>query len=136
MTSVLMKILSLALLPVFLIACATAEKPRYQYNEIRVENNSRQVLRDFRIIVPTTGAEFGCGNIAPLGLCSNRFGSRPYQQNPIVIEWSYGERKRQTNEFVVPVPANYTLGIPIQGVVEVNQGGELQVYFLQEAGYD
>jgi hypothetical protein len=129
-----MKIIPLAVLSLLVAACATAEKPGYLYNEIRVQNNSKQMLRDFRITVPSTGAEFRCGNIAPLGLCSNRIRSRPYRQNPIVIEWSYGNRQRQTSEFVVPVPANYAIDAPIQGVVEVSAGGGMQVYFLQEAG--
>lgn len=131
-----MKILLLAVLSLLVTACATAEKSGYMYNEIRVQNNSKQVLRDFRITVPSTGAEFRCGNVAPLGLCSNRIGSRPYRQNPIVIEWSYGDGRRQTSEFVVPVPVSYTTGAPIQGVVEVDAGGDMQVYFSQEAGYD
>lgn len=129
-----MKTSPLAVLLLLAVSCATTDKG-YVYNEIRVQNNSRQLLRDFRIIVPSTGAEFRCGNIAPLGLCSNRIGSRPYRQNPIVIEWSYGDGRRQTSEFVVPVPANYAIDAPIQGVVEVDTEGDMQAYFLQEAGY-
>ncbi len=119
-----------------LTACATIEQPHYLYNEIRVENNSRQILKGLSIHVPATGAEFSCGNIAPLGLCANQFGARPYRHNPIVIEWSYGNRQRQTNEFVVPVPTNYAVEIPLQGVVEVSRNGEMQVYFLQDATYN
>ena len=131
-----MRLLLSIVLSGLVTACATSEKPQHIYNEIRVENNSRELLRDFSIQVPSTGAEFTCGNIAPLGLCANRFSERPYGHNPIVIQWSYGDGQRQTNEFIVPVPANYAIGVPLQGVVEVSKTGEMQVYFLQDARYN
>lgn len=121
---------------IFVAACASTGKPDYRYNEIQVVNNSKQVLRDVSIKVLATGAEFGCGNIAPLGLCSNRFGARKYRHNPIRVEWNFGDRARSTDEFNVLVPANYATGVAIQGVVEISADGELKVYFLQEAKYN
>lgn len=121
---------------VFVVACASTGKPDYMYNEIQVVNNSKQILRDVSIKVPATGAEFSCGNIAPLGLCSNRFGIRKYRHNPIRIEWTFGDQVRSTDEFIVPVPANYATGVAIQGVAEISADGELKVYFLQEAKYN
>ena len=116
-------------------ACASNYQPTYYYNEIRVLNNSSQSLRNLSIRVPATGAEFSCGNVAPRGLCSNRFGARKYRYNPIQIEWGYGKNPIKTQEFTVPVPATFSLGVKIQGVVEVRDTGELQVYFEQESGF-
>ena len=116
-------------------ACATSYQPTYYYNEIRVINNSSQILRNFSIRVPATGGEFSCGNVAPKGLCSNRFGKRKYQYNPIEVEWRYGGNPLQTQEFTVPVPGTFTLGLAIQGVVEVSENGEMRAYFRQETLY-
>ena len=118
-----------------LTACATTHQPAYYYNEIRVLNNSSQILRNLSIRVPATGGEFTCGNIAPRGLCSNRFGARKYQYNPIQIEWTYGNGPVRTQDFTVPIPATFSLGLKIQGVVEVSDTGEMQVYFEQESGF-
>lgn len=131
-----MKLLPLLFLSSVLLGCASSGPDRYLYNEIRVVNDSTQILRNLSIRVPGTGAEFSCGNIAPLGLCANRFGPRTYQHNPILIEWSYGDGQRRTSEFIVPVPANFATGVPLQGVVEVSETGEMRVYFLQEAKYN
>ena len=121
---------------VYLItACATNHQPTYYYNEIRVLNNSSQILRNLSIRVPATGGEFSCGNIAPKGLCSNRFGARKYHYNPVQIEWSFGGGPVRTQDFTVPVPATFNLGLKIQGVVEVSDTGEMKVYFEQESGY-
>lgn len=120
---------------IIVAACASTGKPAYMYNEIRVVNNSKQVLRDFSIKVPATRGEFSCGNIAPQGFCANRFEARKYRHNSIRIEWSYGARSRRTDEFVVPVPANFVTGVVLQGIAEINASGTLQVYFLQEEKY-
>ena len=118
-----MRMTMLSIGAILLAACASSEKPSYMYNEISVINNSKQILRDFSIKVPATGAEFSCGNVAPLGLCSNRFGLRKYRYNPIQIGWSFGDRGLQTDEFVVPVPVSYATGVAIQGVVEISADG-------------
>ena len=115
-------------------ACAsTGEfgRPEYTYDEIRVLNKSRQVLPDFSITVPATGAQFSCGNIAPQGLCANSFGQRRYRYNPIRIEWSYGTRNRQTDDFVVQVPDDFTTELPLKGVIEINTGGRVRAYVVQ-----
>ena len=130
-----MRSLFLSAIACLITACATNYQPTYYYNEIRVINNSSQILRNLSIRVPATGGEFSCGNVAPRGLCSNRFGKRKYHYNPIQIEWGYGDNPERTQEFTVPVPATFTLGVSIQGVVEVNDNGEMRAYFEQETMY-
>ena len=113
-------------------ACATSYQPDYYYDEIRVLNNSSQVLGNLSIRVPATGGEFSCGNIAPRGLCSSRFAARRYQYNPIQIEWGHGGNLRRTQEFTVPVSPDFDTGVAIQGVVEIGDNGEMRAYFKQQ----
>lgn len=84
-------------------ACSTSYKPMCMYNENIVVNNSRELVQEVTITVPSTGRTFSCGNIAPLGICSNHFDKRRYDYNPIRIVWAFGNSTQQTDEFVVPV---------------------------------
>jgi hypothetical protein len=113
-------------------ACATSYQPSYIYSEILVVNNSRELIQDVTISVPKTGRVFSCGNIAPLGVCSNRFGKRRYNFDPIKIDWGFGNEARQTEEFVVPVPAYFSTGVVLKGVLEISPQGDLKAYFDQD----
>ena len=116
-------------------ACSTSYKPMYMYNEILVVNNSRELLQEVTITVPGTVRTFSCGNIAPLGICSNRFGNRRYEYNPIRIAWVFGNNARQTEEFVVPVPATFGTGLSLRGVLAISPEGQLSAYFQQETPF-
>jgi hypothetical protein len=113
-------------------ACSTTYKPMYMYNEILVVNNSRELLQEVTITAPSTGRTFSCGNIAPLGICSNHFDNRRYQYNPIRISWVVGNFAQQTEEFVVPVPDSFATGVPLKGVLAVSAEGQMSAYFQQE----
>ncbi len=128
-----MRNLALAWVLVTIAACAGTSRPEYQINEVLVVNNSRAVLNDVRITVPSTGRSFTCGSVAPLGICGNRFGKRRYEYRPIRIEWRYGDRSRRSDEFVVPVPATFYTGVPLRAVLSVSPDGAIETYFEQDA---
>ena len=113
-------------------ACSTSYKPMYMYNEIIVVNNSRELLQEVTINAPGTGRTFSCGNIAPLGICSNQFDNRRYEYNPIRIAWAFGNSTQQTEEFVVPVPDSFATGVPLKGVLAVSPEGQMSAYFQHE----
>lgn len=115
-----------------LSACATGYNPTYHYNEILVVNNSRQLIQDVTISASESGRQFSCGNIAPLGICSDRFPRRRYEQNPIRISWVFGGSAGQTSEFVLEVPATMSTGLPLRGVLAISPKGEIAAYFEQE----
>ena len=113
-------------------ACATTYQPSYTYNEILVANNSRELIQNVAIEVVGTGREFSCGNIAPFGICSNRFGQRPYEQNPIQVSWSFGSSVNQTEAFVVKVPTRFSTELPLRGVLAIGPDGSISTYFEQD----
>lgn len=113
-------------------ACAAHYKPAYSFNEILIVNNSREVIRDVAISAPDSGRSFGCANIAPLGICSNKFPRRPYRYQPIQIDWVFANQARQTERFVVDVPPTLYTGLVLRGVLEIGPEGEISAYFEQE----
>lgn len=126
------KIFTAVLFGLSLASCATSYQPRYSYNEILVVNNSKELVRNATITVSGTGQVFSCGNIAPLGICSNRFGQRRYEMNPIKVDWTFGNTARQSGEFIVKVPAYYPTGLALRGVLAIEADGSISVYFEQE----
>jgi len=119
------------MLAILLSACATGYQPYYYFNEILIINKSRELIQDVKISVSETGREFSCGNIAPLGICSNKIPSRQYMKKPIQIAWVFGNTARQTNEFVLEVPATMDIALPLRGVLEISPRGSLSAYFEQ-----
>ena len=117
------------MLGILLSACATVKTPQYFYNEILIINKSRELIQNVKISVNETGRGFSCGNIAPLGICSNKIPSRQYMKNPIRIAWVFGSAARQTNEFVLEVPATMDIDLPLRGVLEISPQGSLSAYF-------
>ena len=121
------------LLPILLIsACASGYKPTHYYNEVLIVNNSRQLIQDVRITAKETGRSFSCGNIAPLGICSNKIPQRRYNYSPIQIAWVFGNTARQTDEFVLEVPATMHIGLPLRGVLEISPQGVISARFEQD----
>ncbi|NCF37670.1 MAG: hypothetical protein GWP56_15020 [Gammaproteobacteria bacterium] len=116
-------------------ACATKYQPNYMIHEIAVVNNSREMIQQVTVSVPDTGATFSCGNIAPLGLCSNRMGKRRYEYNPIKIDWVFGNTAGQTKEFVIDVPSYFSTGVPLRAEIAFSPEGELSAYFEQETPF-
>lgn len=115
-----------------LTACAVTVGPSHTINEIVVVNNTRGLVRDVSIRDTELDRVFSCGNIAPSGICSNRFARRPYRQNPIRIEWTVGDATRRSGEFVLEVPATLYQGLPLRGVLEISPPGQITVYFEQD----
>ena len=126
----LLKVATGVILPVtLLVACATSPRTFYTFNEIVVVNLSRELLRDVTIRDVINDRRFGCGNIAPRGICANEFAPRPYRQNPIRISWTFGDYLRQSEDFVVEVPAGADPERPLRGVLEVSPRGAIRAYF-------
>lgn len=116
-------------------ACATSYNPSYSYNEVLIINNSKELIEDVTISSSETGRSFSCGNIAPLGICSDKFPQRRYQQTPIQVSWIFGGNARQSEEFVIEVPATMSTGRPLRGVLEISPEGELAARFEQDTPF-
>ncbi len=116
-------------------ACASRTQPEYSINEVLLVNNSSQLLREVTVIVPATRRSFGCGSVAPRGVCGNKIPSRRYEANPIQVEWTFGNRSRSTDEFVIPVPTAFSTGFPLRAVLAVSPDGAIEAYFEQDTPF-
>lgn len=128
-----MKKLIIATAALVMASCASTYKPMYSVNEVLLVNNSREILREVSVTVPNTGRSFSCGNVAPFGICGTRLPARRYESNPIQVEWTFGNRSRSSDEFVVPVPATFATGKPLRAVLAVSEDGAMSAYFEQES---
>ena len=113
-------------------SCATSYESLYSYNEILIINRSRELIQDVTISAGETNRTFSCGNIAPRGICSDKFPARQYMKNPIRIGWVFGNTSGQSNDFVLEVPATFSTEYPLRGVLEISPQGSISAYFQQE----
>jgi hypothetical protein len=115
-----------------LSSCATVSGPTYTYNEVVVLNRSRAPLQDVRISATESGRVFSCGNIAPRGICSNKFQPQPYQGSPIQIAWVIGNGRRHSETIELELPKSFVAELPMRGVLVIDDQGAFKAYLQQE----
>ena len=130
-----MKPILISLSAAFLLAsCASSYKPQYHINEIVVVNNSKQIVEDVSFRSTATGRVFACGNVAPLGICADRFPRRRLDEGPIVVEWKLGG-ERGSATLPVEVPSYYVTGRMLRGVLDIGADGSVTGRFEQETSF-
>ena len=118
-----------------LSSCVTVSEPKpvFTYNEVVIINQLRIPLQDVTIAASESGRLFSCGNIAPRGICSNKFPAQPYYGNPIQVSWLVGDGKRHNRTIELVLPESFTLEIPMRGVLVIGAQGAMSAYLEQEA---
>ena len=120
-------------LGVLLSGCATIQGPSYSYNELIILNQSQAAVRDVAISSAETGGLFSCGNIAPRGICSNRFPARAYHGSPVRIDWAIGNGTRHSKTVELAPPASFVPELPMRAVLVIGARGGIEAYLQQEA---
>jgi hypothetical protein len=125
-------LLTLALL---LSACASGSGggPPYIYNQILIVNNSKELIQEVTVSSAVNGRSLSCGNIAPLGICSNKTGKRHFKEGQFQIDWVFGNNAPRTVQLTLTVPAYYTTGLALQVVFEISPQGEISTHFEQDS---
>ena len=131
----MLKNYTIVMVALLLSACATGSKyePKYIYNEILINNNSKELIKDVSISSAVNGRSFSCGNIAPLGICSNKTGKRRYKEGPLQIDWVFGNNARQTDVLTPTVPAYMDSSLPLRVVLEISPQGGVSAHFEQNS---
>jgi hypothetical protein len=115
-----------------LCGCATIPGATYYYDEVVVINQSRSLVRDVEIASTESGRVFTCGNIAPRGICSNRFRPQVYRGSPIQFAWAVGSGERRSEVIELELPVSVVTGFPLRGVVVIGARGEISAYLQQD----
>jgi hypothetical protein len=116
-----------------LSSCATMQGPGYSYNEVVVLNQLRVPVQDLLISATESGRVFSCGNIAPRGICSNKFQPQPYRGNPIQISWMISGGRRHSEIVELEVPESFVPELPMRGVLVIDGQGGISAYLQQAA---
>ena len=114
-----------------LSSCASLG-PTYNYNEVVVLNQSRVAVRDVLISATESGRMFSCGNIAPRGICSNKFPPQPYRGSPIQITWMVGSGPPRSKTVKLELPTSFNAERPLRGVLVIDGRGTIDAYLQQE----
>ena len=131
----MMKYYILLALVLLLSACATGsgQGPPYTYNQILIVNNSKELIQEVTISSTATGRSFSCGNIAPLGICSNRTGKRHFKEGQFQIDWVFGNNAPRSDQFTLTVPPYFSPGLALQVVLEISAQGEISTHLEQDS---
>jgi hypothetical protein len=115
-----------------LAGCASKQGPAYTYNEVVIVNKSRMPLSDVTISAAESGRVFSCGNIAPRGICANKFRPRLYRGEPIQIALMTGDGRRRSETVELTLPARFVPQLPLRGVLVIGSRGEISAYLQQD----
>ena len=111
----------------------TAPEPIFSYNEVVIINQLRILVQDVAIQASESGRVFSCGNIAPRGICSNKFPAQPYYGNPIQVSWVVANGRPYDKTIELLLPESFTPEIPLRGVLVIGAQGAISAYLEQEA---
>ena len=114
-----------------LSSCAGGYHPQYHINEILIVNNSHQPLRE--VSIRASDRVFSCANVAPLGICSDKFGRRRLGQGPVEVEWMLGNGPLQRESLTVDVPATFGTGPVLRAEIQVDPQGGVTARYRQES---
>jgi hypothetical protein len=124
-----------ALACLLLSACATVSEPEpvFTYNEIVIVNQLRVPVQDVSIKASDSGGVFSCGNVAPRGVCSNKFRAQPYYGNPIQVSWMAANGRRHDRTIELTLPQSFTPELPLRGVLVIGGQGAVSAFLEQAA---
>jgi hypothetical protein len=123
----------LAILVFLQAGCSSLQSPTYTYNEIIIVNQTGSAVRDVAVSSTESGRTFSCGNIAPRGICSNKFPPRPYRASPVQIDWMIGNGTRHSKIIELTLPPSFVVELPLRGVLVIDTQGQVSTYLQQGA---
>ena len=126
-----MKKLSILLLGLAAVACATTYNPTYYYNEIQVVNLTGGAITEVSLRVGGGGRTLGCVEVVNNALCDDRFGKRRYPQQGLELSWVHGDGKQESQQLDPAIPAYLATAYPLRIMLEVLEDGTVKAYYDQ-----
>ena len=126
-----MKKLSILLLALTGVACATTYNPTYFYNEIQVVNLTGGTITEVDLRVSGSERTLGCAEVLKNALCDDRFGKRRYPQQGLELSWVHGDGKQKSQQLAPAIPAYLVTAHPLRIMLEVVEDGTVKAYYDQ-----
>jgi hypothetical protein len=104
----------------------------YSYNEVVIVNRTRAAVTDVTVAATASGRLFSCANVAPRGICSNRFPAQPYTGNPIEVTWSIAGARRHSKILEIEIARDFVAQLPLRGILVIDGDG-IEAYLEQVA---
>ena len=116
-----------------LISCAGIGSLNSDYiiDDIILRNATNAAIEDVQIKVEKVNKIFSCNYILPKTECSTSFPQRPYEGNRITISWKQNGRTIQTRPLQLTLGDELQKGVPMKGIVVIQNGMAYSAYFEQ-----
>ena len=114
------------------LGCASQPSTGYTYDEVVIINQTRSAVSDVAVAATESGRMFSCGNIAPRGICSNKFPPQPYAGKPLQVTWMIGNGTRHTQTILPTLPASFLRERPLRGVLVIDARGQISAHLQQD----
>ena len=128
-----MKKLTLLLLALTSVACATGYNPDYYYNEIQVANLTGATITQVNLQVGGTDRTLSCDEVLKNALCADRFSKRSYPQQLLDLSWIHGDGQQMSQQVAPKIPVYFGPAFPLRIMLEISENGTVKAYFEQEA---
>lgn len=112
------------------VDCSVAVRWTNDDWKISTRHAWREVIQNMIITLAVNVTE--CGDIVALGICSERFGRRNYTQAPFIVDWTFGDKARQTDQIEIAVPAYSSPGNPLYVELEISPEGAISAALVQK----
>ena len=128
-----MRNLSIILASALLAACATGYNPEYRYDQIRILNNSDQMLKKLTIRDQNSQRTLDCGDVNGFGFCQHPLPKPRYQGLPLEVSWVTSDGRENSQPVVPASRGPYLPGRTIQVELYIAEDGSLGGVLKQES---
>jgi hypothetical protein len=130
--SVNMKAITLLLSSLALAACAGGYNPRFYYSNVEVANLSGGDISNVEVQIGADGRTLRCEAVAKNALCQERFGKRPYPQQPVELSWQDSNGNAQSVQVDPQIPATMVSSQSLRVLLDIQQDGSVKARFRQD----
>ena len=127
-----MKKLTLLLLALTSVACATGYNPDYYYNEVQVVNLTGATITQVNLQVGGTERTLSCDQVLNNALCADRFGRRYYPQQLLDLSWVHGDGRQMSQQVAPKIQVYFSPAFALRIMLEIQENGAVKTYVEQD----
>jgi hypothetical protein len=128
-----MKKLSLLLVSIVIVACATGYSRTYRIKQVQVVNLTGATIRDINVRVAGLPTALSCDEVANNAICNEWYSRNRYLQQEIELIWTHDDGSRKTASLNPQVPGYLNSVRPLRLVLEIRNDGPVNPIFEQDS---